>query len=37
MLMPKPDETVIARRQELADALRDIVPGEGVIDHFNPA
>ncbi len=32
MLMPKPDETVIARRQELADALRDIVPGEGVID-----
>ncbi len=32
MEMPKPDETVIARRQELADALRAIVPGEGVID-----
>ena len=32
MLMPKPDETIIARRQELADALREIVPGEGVID-----
>ncbi len=32
MLMPKPDETIIARRQELADALRKIVPGEGVID-----
>lgn len=32
MQMPKPDETVIARRGELADALRAIVPGEGVID-----
>ena len=32
MLMPKPDESVIARRQELAAALRSIVPGEGVID-----
>ena len=32
MEMPKPDEQVIARRQELADALRTIVPGEGVID-----
>lgn len=32
MLMPKPDESVIARRQDLADALRAIVPGEGVID-----
>ena len=30
--MPKPDETVIARRAELAAALREIVPGEGVID-----
>lgn len=32
MEMPKPDESVIARRRELADALRAIVPGEGVID-----
>ncbi len=31
MEMPKPDEGVIARRQEIADALRVIVPGEGVI------
>lgn len=30
--MPKPDEAVIARRAEIADALRAIVPGEGVID-----
>lgn len=30
--MPKPDESVIARRAELAAALREIVPGEGVID-----
>lgn len=30
--MPKPDDTVIARRAELAAALREIVPGEGVID-----
>ena len=32
MQMPKPDESVIARREELAVGLRDIVPGEGVID-----
>ncbi len=32
MQMPKPDESIIARRDELAAALRDIVPGEGVID-----
>ncbi len=31
MEMPKLDEGVIARRQEIADALRVIVPGEGVI------
>lgn len=31
MEMPKPDETVIARRRELADAMRALVPGEGVI------
>ena len=33
MEMPKPDETVIARRRELASALRELVPGEGVIDN----
>ncbi|MEQ8318953.1 MAG: FAD-linked oxidase C-terminal domain-containing protein [Rhodospirillales bacterium] len=33
MQMPKPDENVIARRSELAAALREIVPGEGVIDN----
>lgn len=32
MQMPKPDESVIARREELAAELREIVPGEGVID-----
>jgi len=31
MEMPKPDGAIIARRLEIADALRDIVPGEGVI------
>lgn len=31
MLMPKPDEGVIANRLAIADDLRVIVPGEGVI------
>jgi glycolate dehydrogenase FAD-linked subunit len=31
MRMPEPDAGVIARRAELAVALREIVPGEGVI------
>jgi len=31
MEMPKPDDRVIARRQEIAVGLREIVPGEGVI------
>jgi glycolate oxidase len=31
MLMPAPDAAVIARRAEIAAALRQIVPGEGVI------
>jgi glycolate oxidase len=31
MQMPEPDEAVIARREEIATALRQIVPGEGVI------
>ena len=32
MKMPAPDQGVLARRAEIAAALRDIVPGEGVID-----
>jgi glycolate oxidase len=31
MLMPEPDAEIIARRQKIADDLRAIVPGEGVI------
>jgi glycolate oxidase len=31
MKMPTPDAAVIARRREIVDALRAIVPGEGVI------
>jgi glycolate oxidase len=31
MEMPAPDQAVIARRDEIATALRAIVPGEGVI------
>jgi len=33
MQMPKPDASVLVRRMEITDALRAIVPGEGVIDH----
>lgn len=33
LVMPKPDEKVLARRAEIVAALRAIVPGEGVIDH----
>ena len=32
MLMPKPDSEVIARRADIVAAMREIVPGEGVID-----
>ncbi|MFO0989190.1 MAG: FAD-linked oxidase C-terminal domain-containing protein [Alphaproteobacteria bacterium] len=32
MKMPAPDERVLARRAEIAAALRAIVPGEGVIE-----
>ncbi|MEM7223724.1 MAG: FAD-linked oxidase C-terminal domain-containing protein [Pseudomonadota bacterium] len=32
MKMPDPDQGVLARRREIVDALRVIVPGEGVID-----
>lgn len=31
LVMPKPDDTVLARRAEIVAALRAIVPGEGVI------
>ena len=39
MEMPEPNREVIARRAEIASALRDIVPGEGVIvdeDELRP-
>jgi glycolate oxidase len=32
MLMPLPEESILARRAEIVAALRRIVPGEGVID-----
>ena len=32
LMMPKPDEAVLARRAEIVAALKAIVPGEGVID-----
>ncbi len=35
MIMPEPDADVIARRDEIVLALRDIVPGEGVIAEQN--
>ena len=31
MEMPAPDDTVLHRRAEIVEALRQIVPGEGVI------
>ena len=33
--MPEPDRAVLGRRAEIVQALRRIVPGEGVIDHEN--
>ncbi len=39
MQMPEPDKAVLARRREIAAALREIVPGEGVIadeDELRP-
>src|SRR6204780_5880037 len=35
MLMPEPDQAVIARRRAIAADLRRIVPGEGVIESDN--
>ncbi len=32
LTMPKPDLSILARQGEIAAALREIVPGEGVID-----
>ena len=32
IMMPAPDQAVLARRGTIVDALRAIVPGEGVID-----
>jgi glycolate oxidase len=32
LMMPEPDQAVLARRGEIVAALRAIVPGEGVID-----
>ena len=39
MRMPDPDQGIIARRAEIVAALRQIVPGEGVIgdpDELRP-
>src|SRR6202453_1316694 len=33
--MPEPDRAVLGRRAEIVDALRRLVPGEGVIDKQN--
>jgi glycolate oxidase len=33
--MPEPDRAVLGRRAEIVDALRRLVPGEGVIDQPN--
>jgi len=30
--MPKPDQAILARRSEIVSALKEIVPGEGVVD-----
>ncbi|MBO0663927.1 FAD-binding protein [Jiella sp. MQZ9-1] len=32
VMMPKPSEAILSRRQVIVDALRAIVPGEGVVD-----
>ena len=35
VMMPKPSEAILGRRQSIVDALRAIVPGEGVVDAAN--
>ena len=32
LVMPKPDAATLARRSEIVENLRRIVPGEGVVD-----
>jgi len=33
--MPEPDRAVLGRRAEIVQALRRLVPGEGVVDQQN--
>ncbi len=35
VMMPKPSGAILARRREIVEALRAIVPGEGVVDAAN--
>jgi glycolate oxidase len=35
LLMPKPDAVTLAKRKEIVAQLREIVPGEGVVDSTN--
>lgn len=35
LVMPKADEATMARRAEIVAAMRDIVPGEGVVETVN--
>ncbi|TFF27116.1 FAD-binding protein [Jiella endophytica] len=35
VMMPKPSEAILARRRAIVEALRAIVPGEGVVDAAN--
>ncbi|MBX3598674.1 MAG: FAD-binding protein [Rhizobiaceae bacterium] len=35
LVMPKPDETTMARRDQIVAAMREIVDGEGVVDSIN--
>jgi glycolate oxidase len=35
LLMPKPDATTLSKRKEIIAQLREIVPGEGVVDATN--
>ncbi|MCE7026792.1 FAD-linked oxidase C-terminal domain-containing protein [Jiella avicenniae] len=35
VMMPKPSEAILSRRRAIVEALRAIVPGEGVVDAAN--
>ncbi len=35
LIMPEPDASVMQRREQIVADLRDIVPGEGVVDAIN--